>query len=143
MKKILIAAILISLIAPMGHCQENLTAVGFDGEQWNKTLSMKVTDTPPMRKSKEVIRKFFLRGIYEGYLIGLTTSKLDEEQFAKYWNYYYHKGSYKDIAHAVDRFYSDPKNLKIPITEALMVIKLDITNPRNASPEKVLKQFRK
>jgi hypothetical protein len=143
MKKILIAAILISLIAPMGHCQENLTAVGFDGEQWNKTLSMKVTDTPPMRKSKEVIRKFFLRGIYEGYLIGLTTADPVGEQFDKHWNYYYHKGSYKDIARAVDIFYSDPRNLKIPVTEALLVIKMDITNPRNPSPKKVLEQFRK
>ncbi|MDP8299453.1 MAG: hypothetical protein P9L88_06080 [Candidatus Tantalella remota] len=143
MKKILIFAFLISLIVPLGHCQEQLTVVGFDGTQWNRSLLIKDTDTPPMRKSKEVIRKYFLRGIYEGYLIGLTTADPDNKQFEKYWNYYYHKGRYKDIALAVDHFYSDPKNLKIPVTEALLVIKMDITNPRSTSPRKVLKQFRR
>ena len=100
-----------------------------DGNFW-KTLS-----DYPEEKCGQLCKLTFVRGVYDGmgFTAGLEMKKL-----------FYMEGEGKDfygnLVYALDKFYSDYKNINITVVEALIIISMEL---RGASQKEIeeLKEY--
>jgi hypothetical protein len=122
--------------------------VGFNGEDWNTFSKMEAeTDKmegvliPETYKMVKVIigsnKTQLIRGIYAG---AWAVSTIEGEK--KLHNVYYWDTSVENIVSAVDQFYSDYRNVKIPVSMALMVVRLELTGEDKAVIDKFLRGLR-
>src|SRR6266566_1677667 len=73
---------------------------------------------------------FLVRGIYEGLILGRSSAL----------NQFYTKTSYDHLIRALDQFYSDYRNEKLPVVVALRVISMEL---RGVSKEEVDTELRR
>jgi len=83
------------------------------------------------------------RGIYDGFLVGITVAG-SPIFFDRAFNLYYHDADLLlDLVPAIDRFYMDRENSNIPISYALLMITLDYKGESVKEIDKKLQSLRK
>jgi len=75
---------------------------------------------------------FLVRGIYEGLILGRSSAL----------NQFYTKTSYDHLIRALDQFYSDYRNDKLPVVVALRVISMELKGASKESVDTELRRLR-
>jgi hypothetical protein len=112
---------LCSLFAMVNLCAYAQTA--YDGNGW-KLLNRYIEG--------RTMRQVLLQGIYEGAAI-MQADKAREM---------YSGSGFESLALMVDEFYSDDKNLSIPVTHAFYVVSMKLKNKPKAEIDEAIKKFR-
>ncbi len=99
--------------------------MGMNGDYWRGVQKFDNTGN---------IRIALIRGIYEGLWYS------DVERFLKYYHW---QTSYELLTEALDKFYSNDKNLKVYIAIALEIISAEIRGEDKKMIEYVLQKARK
>jgi hypothetical protein len=86
----------------------------FNGRSWNNLERLDPTLAPAMKT-------FLVRGVYEGAFAMDPENALQQ---------FYPNTTYTELVSRLDLFYSDNKNLKTPISYALMMISKDLAKKK-------------
>lgn len=119
MKKILfILCCFVITVNMRGYAQS-----GYDGNGW-KLLNRYIEG--------RTMRQVLIQGIYEGAEI------MQKERAREV----YSAGNYEQLALMIDDFYSEERNLSIPVTHALYVVSMKIKNKPKNEIEEAVSKFR-
>lgn len=111
----------------IGYAHGESGKVGCDGGLW-KRLNRNVDPA-----TRQLVKVILVRGIYEGaWAVNEAEAR---ETFFIY-------ARYSTIAYALDRFYSDDRNIKIPITQALIVVSMELKREDKTAIEDTLREMR-
>lgn len=95
----------------------------YDGNEW-KLLNRYI--------EAKTMRKALLQGICEG-------AEVMQSERARQ---VYYIGNYEQLVLMIDDFYSEEKNLSIPVTHALFIASMKLRNKPKSEIEKTVKEFR-
>ncbi|MCK9573122.1 MAG: hypothetical protein M0R20_01800 [Candidatus Omnitrophica bacterium] len=119
MKKILfISGCLLFVLSLCSYAQS-----AYDGNEW-KLLNRYI--------EARTMRKTLLQGICEG-------AQVMQSERAKQ---VYSVGNYDQLVSMIDDFYSEEKNLSIPVTHALFIASLELKNKPKSEIEEAVKKIR-
>ncbi|MCX6355405.1 MAG: hypothetical protein NTZ78_10970 [Candidatus Aureabacteria bacterium] len=130
MKTVVMTVILMMTVATVFAAKPPL---GFNGEAWNKLADFNVFDVP-------LAKIYLVIGIYEGCNMGLVTAgRTDEEGLCRLLPCM----SYEQTVTALDKFYKDPRNLRITVDVALRLVQKEMAGESKEAIEKQLETIRK
>jgi hypothetical protein len=111
MKKLILALILVIGLSSVSYGEGRRVNLWFNGELWNS----------PELSSKDFLAQtmkvYLIRGVYEG-IYYVNPKKL--------CSIYTCERNYEDLVMALDKFYGDDENIKIPIVDALELVSMEI-----------------
>lgn len=110
MKKLVFAFIIIILLSGSSYGQKRKVELWFNGELWNSPA------LSPKDYLAQSLKVYLIRGIYEG-IYYLSPDKLCKK--------YTCNKNYDELVSALDKFYSNKENIKIPIVDALEIITME------------------
>ncbi|MDD4202475.1 MAG: hypothetical protein PHQ52_03320 [Candidatus Omnitrophica bacterium] len=126
MRKKIIGLVIIVILLSVLKSRSEEASIGLNGQTWQKLSEMDST-------TSQMAKIILVRGIYEGAW-AIDKEKAKEE--------YFDRVRYSSLANALDAFYSEYKNEKIPVSCALKIINMQLTGQRKDLIEEKTKQFR-
>lgn len=117
-----------------------------NGESWRKLSQPDPVFSVPelSQEEKELVdvvmretaKIWLIQGIYEG----VWSFKDSQEESGR--DVYYYETDYEQLVSAVDQFYSDSKNIRIPVVQALRIITMELRGEKKAVINKELRTLR-
>jgi len=102
--------------------KEDAAVLFFNGLQWNELSQID-------EQAATTVKMFLVRGIYEGAFV------MDPERAL---SQFYPNVSYEDLIFALDKFYREFRNLKTPVSYALVMISRDLEKQNQPKPRRLV-----
>lgn len=125
--------ILLLLVGTAASEQGEQVPFGMNGEAWISLEQAGGLDHESDRAVARLFKMGVLRGVYDGLMFG-QSPLLDK---------FYTRTSLSDLVSAMDRFYGDKRNLKIPVVVGLWVVSMELSGEPKEKLEAPLRELRR